>query len=318
MQNDEINLTNTNNDLITLITLFPDKEWDWYHISKNPNITWKFIQENPTLPWKWQSISQNPSITFEIIEEDISHCTDNGVDWNWYNITRNPNITWEIIQSNPNKKWVINAFPLNPNITWETYRDNIDSQYQYDSTNVAYISDLTIDIVRSNPSYDWNYVGAITNPNILKDHNLLHKIQSMRQIKTTHLKYLSSNPGLTWGFIQNNPLVKWQWKNISCNANITWEIIKSNPQTPWNWNEVIQNPNVTWEIVQNNKHLFEFKNIQLCHFSGNPNLTVDIILNNPDIKWKWLYIGMNLFKKHPVIDKKRRDIFSNIFQILSA
>jgi hypothetical protein len=27
------------NQLITLMKLFPDKDWDWFEISRNPNIT---------------------------------------------------------------------------------------------------------------------------------------------------------------------------------------------------------------------------------------------------------------------------------------
>ena len=38
----------------------PDKHWDWYEISNNPNITMKDILNNPDKSWNWSSLSSNP------------------------------------------------------------------------------------------------------------------------------------------------------------------------------------------------------------------------------------------------------------------
>jgi hypothetical protein len=37
----------------------PEKQWDWYGLSMNPNITWEIIEANPEKKWDWQSISWN-------------------------------------------------------------------------------------------------------------------------------------------------------------------------------------------------------------------------------------------------------------------
>ena len=42
----------------------PDKEWNWYNISCNPNITWDIIRDNPEIEWDWLGISSNPNITW--------------------------------------------------------------------------------------------------------------------------------------------------------------------------------------------------------------------------------------------------------------
>src|SRR5438552_157711 len=47
------------NHLLTLLKLFPDKDWDWGGISHNPNITWDVIQDNPDKEWDWNGISCN-------------------------------------------------------------------------------------------------------------------------------------------------------------------------------------------------------------------------------------------------------------------
>ena len=48
-----------------------DKDWDWYWISGNPNITMEFIEKYPDKPWVWDYISYNPNITMEFIEKNM-------------------------------------------------------------------------------------------------------------------------------------------------------------------------------------------------------------------------------------------------------
>ena len=42
-----------------LLERYPAKEWDWYWLSKNPNITWEIVQAHPDKPWKWGGLSSN-------------------------------------------------------------------------------------------------------------------------------------------------------------------------------------------------------------------------------------------------------------------
>jgi hypothetical protein len=44
-----------------------DETYFWWWISRNPNITWKTICDNPDKRWNWNSFSYNPNITWEII-----------------------------------------------------------------------------------------------------------------------------------------------------------------------------------------------------------------------------------------------------------
>jgi len=45
-----------------------NKRLDFYDISRNENITWEIIQENPYFPWNMSGISRNPNVTWEIIQ----------------------------------------------------------------------------------------------------------------------------------------------------------------------------------------------------------------------------------------------------------
>ena len=48
------------NELQKLLALFPDKPWDWYRLSGNPNITMRDVLAHPDKPWNWSQISSNP------------------------------------------------------------------------------------------------------------------------------------------------------------------------------------------------------------------------------------------------------------------
>jgi len=49
--------------LIDVVELFPNKPWDYIWLSKNPNITFQDVLENPELPWNYDTLSKNPNIT---------------------------------------------------------------------------------------------------------------------------------------------------------------------------------------------------------------------------------------------------------------
>ena len=44
-----------------LFNACPDKDWCWYWISWNPNLTMKDILDNPDKDWDWYYLSSNPS-----------------------------------------------------------------------------------------------------------------------------------------------------------------------------------------------------------------------------------------------------------------
>ena len=59
----------------------------------------EFVMENPDKPWNWYWLSANPNITMEIVAAN----PDAPWDWSW--LSANPNITWEIVKANPDKPW---------------------------------------------------------------------------------------------------------------------------------------------------------------------------------------------------------------------
>ena len=57
--------------LIKLLELYPDKDWDWYGLSYNTNITWEIVQNNQYKYWNWIILSQNTIITWKIFKNNI-------------------------------------------------------------------------------------------------------------------------------------------------------------------------------------------------------------------------------------------------------
>ena len=66
-----------------IIENYPDKPWNWYRISINPNITIEMIEKYPDKPWDWDGISYNPNITMEFIEKYPDK------PWDWDGIAEN-------------------------------------------------------------------------------------------------------------------------------------------------------------------------------------------------------------------------------------
>lgn len=129
-----------------------DKNWDWYTISRNIDITVKDILDNLDLPWSWYSLSENPNISIK----DVISSLDNPLcrwhfpslalnpnmtikdisffqkkyhftkwdEWSWVNLSKNPNISIEDIQKHPEFPWSWNGISQNPNITLEFIEKN--------------------------------------------------------------------------------------------------------------------------------------------------------------------------------------------------
>src|SRR5205085_974364 len=55
------------NHLVTLLELFPDKPWDLYGLSQNPNISFDFVLAHPELKWDWYGLSDSPNISFDFV-----------------------------------------------------------------------------------------------------------------------------------------------------------------------------------------------------------------------------------------------------------
>ena len=63
-------------------------------------------------------------------------------------------------------------------------------------------------------------------------------------------EYISYNPNITMGMIEQYPDKEWDWERISQNPNLTIEFVDKYPDKPWDWYNISQNPNITWDIIE--------------------------------------------------------------------
>ena len=99
------------------------REWHWWCLSINPNITWDIVQANPNKPWDWRCLSWNPNITWDIVQANPDK------PWRWMSLSSNPNITWDIVRANPDKDWDWGALSNNPQVTWDVVQANLDKPW---------------------------------------------------------------------------------------------------------------------------------------------------------------------------------------------
>lgn len=84
-----------------------DKDWCWFFVSKNKNVTWDIIEKYPNVKWCWEGISLNPNITFDIVFKNLHK------PWRWECLSENPNLTFDIVLQNLHLPWDFSAMSRN-------------------------------------------------------------------------------------------------------------------------------------------------------------------------------------------------------------
>ena len=256
------------NHILTLLKLFPDDIWSYKNLSRNPNITWEYVQNNKNKGWDHiylmlRSDFKELDIVYELhdIENDnIEHCCYN--DCVKYQLRRAATLyKWDFLKDH--------------------FTEIARMRPQYLSRNPI----ITLNIVLEHPEVNWNvYSLYCYNPSIkwedicILDNILLDK-KDLKTYKKIY-KALSKTKKITIDIVKKNPDKPWNYYKLSRNLNITWEIVKANPDIPWDYIELSKNPNITWDIIQKNPKIFPNHK-----FYSNPNLTWDIVKENFYFTW---------------------------------
>jgi hypothetical protein len=128
------------NPLELLIEHFPDENWNWSSLSRNPLITWRIVRKFPEKPWLWSALSKKLRISWQTVLETPE------LDWNYSELALNPSITeFEELASSSKTKSQLREF------------GNI---YSYISKN----SSLAWEQVRRSPEKHWNIISLFQNP----------------------------------------------------------------------------------------------------------------------------------------------------------
>jgi len=198
-----------NEQLIDFVNKYQHKTWNWTALSLNKNITMNIILEYPEKPWNWNMLSKNINFNFDIVEKYPQK------PWNWKYLSLNRNITMDIIEKYEDK-WDWRALSSNHCITvdiFEKYHEKPWDWYWL-SRNFG----ITIDIINKYYQKPWNYMLLLGNPNInMNNIEILHKSIISHINLRVGMSHISTNPNITFDFIEKHMDWIWDWNNLSYN-----------------------------------------------------------------------------------------------------
>lgn len=223
-------------------------------LSKNENITWDIIKKNPNIKWDYIGLSKNPNITMDIIWNNPHK------DWYPELYSTNINVTWDIIQANPDKKFSYNGFSSNLNITWDIVINNPNISFNYEALTVN--PSIPIEIILANPDKPWRY------------------------------DLISNRKDLTWEIVQGNPQIRWNLSDIIKNNFITWDIIKNDIQNLYGSLQYFTyNKNITLDIIKDEKYKYVMWAME--GLSMNESITWKDVCDNPKLRWNYCLLPLN-------------------------
>lgn len=289
----------------------PDKNWNWYCISKNKNVSWDFIKTHihnkSVYPWNSQGLAHNPNITYEIITENYDILKNKicmysvnamkKMDFSDPNIT-NYIVSYECLSSNPfldfafvdkqlnfqSQDWDWKQLSKNPNITKWFIDKHFDKLYiKKLIKNVAFTYTMLKDLLKFRNFEQGSELYSIAkNPNftikwyrLVNKYNInLHKVVSHKNVSMEDIV----DHGLQNVF------------GVDENPNITIDHIrKYSGVNKKDLENLCKNPGVTWTMMYNTKDEFLWI---ARYITYNPTITWDDIKKNKHLDWDWDYISM--------------------------
>ena len=306
-------------NLWDMINLYPKIKWNWGNISQW--IDWSFIRDNPKYPWVWSRVSQNISVPWYVIEKYPE------LQWDKKAIAENLCVTLDIIIANKDDKrwrWSYKDLSGNPNVTLTYVKSTIidpanrtqiwASKDVQSRTRVVPIDENEWDL-KTRIVQRWDWTKLSSNPTLTW--NDIYLNMNLSDGFNYHLpwdwKMISAHRSVSWISIYNNitgtdgSTIKVPWDSIyvSKNPNITIDIIRLYPHGPlnntwiWNMEAVCSKDDLTWQMLCNSPSGligFDGQFIGQWHwggFSANPNININIVINNVHIPWDWKALSCN-------------------------
>jgi hypothetical protein len=288
--------------LIDIVLANKKARWNWYLLSKNPNITLQDICANPTLPWNRHSIHENPSISIEQIRGCVQRY------WHWNILASNPGLCInDFIEDG------YNAYYAADYGLFEEMRRNILGVDDSFWLNLSENPTLTMDHLIKYPYMKWNWAIISKHPNITPEFVVTHR----EFTGYTPATWLSRNPNITFEFTIAHPSPHWDYTTREILRSTTMANIIAHPEILWDMHHVSEYANICLADVLENSSLLwvptslahninispediwrHREHSELCsrvaqHILASPNLTMQFITDHPDIKLNWPALWCN-------------------------
>jgi len=305
------------NELIRIFNYYKFN-FDYEYLTKNPNITFDIIDQNPHIHWRYHMLCENENIS-------IQDTIDN-LHYDWYgNFGMNNNFSFDELLSLESMNDILNKHykmyeicKSNTNITKSIIENYIhDERVTFNIQGLSFNPNFNLNIVKQlEHIINWNYNHLLGNDSITEN-DIEYLIQNK---KITNFYNLHNNNSITFGFIKKYQHIlkkyhvfnNFYFKSRSININellkdklsdkyliapyhTTIEHIKQYPNKKWYWREISENPNIRLIDIKNNMYFpWDINGLSL-----NPNITLDFMIEYKEKKWNLSLISRNLFSKHP-------------------
>ena len=212
-----------------------DQPWDFDHLSANPNVTQELVGYFPDKPWNWlilYNINENEFL-LEFCVRNISNLdalykNDATQYYVQLGLARRINvIKWEFIEYFHDYNWNWGVFSKCQNISWDFVKSHLDKNWNWDDI----LNNVPLEIVIENPNLPWNwrYVTAkILDWDVVKENSNLPWDWSL----------LNSRDDIDKDVIESFPDGQWDWDNLSRPDYLQYEILFHFQDKPWNWKEL--------------------------------------------------------------------------------
>jgi hypothetical protein len=216
-----------NPNILEVVRMFPDREWDWFALSEHPaltidfvlavyapegaespelawgllschpNITFQEIMFNIHLPWKARYVSANPNVTIDTVKNNPNY------NWNWTRLSDNPSMTLRDVKDNADFPWVMEVVSMNPSITNDDIREDMESErpLQWDAQRLSSRADLNLVTQHPDLNWDWYMVSSVVTPSI--------EFADMFSEQNLNWYQVSTSPDITLDEVISSPFLPW-------------------------------------------------------------------------------------------------------------
>lgn len=298
----DVPLPKTKNELLKLLQMFPDdvdKRWDWEFLSANPNIPIEYIIDNPNLPWSWLNVCENPNLTMQTLTnfllprlesketaeklvdgQELEGSIDHQSGSYWVELSANPGIKIEEILNTASNADIDTDANTGGRLKFKWYwgsvvrRRDVTLEMLLQMSPVANTTASTHSTSEKlgTMSKPWNHYCASNNPNLTVEAVLAHPelwnfkevVRNLVIVPSDEILYHPrSRDGIDsfpFSNLSSHPLLPFEWVQDNClGRNICGKLYK------WCWIDL----------------------------SVNPGISVDKILANSQLPWRWEYVLSN-------------------------
>jgi len=273
------------NPIWTLVTLFPDENWNWEALSSNDWITFDIVISNPDKPWNWEILMSRIKFPEEFLFETMDVMKDFPIydeyDYNTHliyiktlenieHLSYNRNIPERFLQEYIK---IFDSCRIIANTDWKVLENLQLSLCEHICLNRS----VPLEVIEKNGMFEFEMLSFHTE--------ILPWFFEKYLYHDWNFHILSHNPAVTVEFINLAPDEDWDWVALSGSPNIV-DIFRQYPNKPWDYESLSGNTALTLDLILERKT----KPWQMSLISCRIKVSMSDIRKTPELGWD--YIGL--------------------------